>query len=223
MSKARIMAKNTQKFIIQQRGYYLGDKGYVGAWCRKAKVKPGRVYSNLNGALKDAQLLTKVNTQGYLFVVYPFIPKAEREKTILETIARMPKGDDGKPLWRTWGGHNCEACRGEGFILNSRGFFEYCSVCEGTGTIRLQEFHGVESHRLQRWQKVFVNGVQVVGPYFYGATIPDLEVWGWAEVVTIDSNGKYILEQQSDGSYYFTTHTVHGRVRWEHVLKGDEK
>jgi hypothetical protein len=210
------MAKNTQKFVVQQRSYYLGGKGYMGAICRRLNIAPGRVYRNLDGAIRDAQKLTNHNDHGWLFVVYPFMTREEREKAIQGTIARMPKGEDGKPLWRTWGGHNCEACRGEGFILNNRGFFEYCSVCEGTGTIKLQEFHGIDANRLQRWQKVFVNGVEVVGPYFYGATIPNLEVWGWAEVMTVTNKGEYILDKQEDGSYVFNTHTLHGRVRWEY-------
>jgi len=125
-----------QKYVVQQRGYYTGGKGYTGAWCRRARVAPGRVYGNLSGAIRDAALLTEVNDKGWTFVVYPFISTTDRQKTILETLARLPKDENGKPRFRTEGAWNCQHCGEEGFILNEKGYFEPCPECEGTGVLK---------------------------------------------------------------------------------------
>jgi hypothetical protein len=44
------MTKTREKFIIQQRGYYLGGKGYTGGWCRVVRIAPGRIYGSLSAA-----------------------------------------------------------------------------------------------------------------------------------------------------------------------------
>lgn len=129
------MKSLTGKFVIQQRGYYLGGKGYAGALCRRVRVAPGRLYGSLSAAIRDAGLLTNANDKGWLFVVYPFIDKETRIKQIQATVDRLPKDENGKPRFRTEGAWNCSACREEGFILNEKGYFEPCPVCGGTGVL----------------------------------------------------------------------------------------
>lgn len=129
------MAKTREKFIIQQRGYYLGGKGYAGAWCRRVRVAPRRIYGSLSAAIRDAKLLTNANDKGWQFVVYPLMTTEERRAQIQGTIDRLPKDETGKPRFRTEGAWNCQQCKEEGFILNARGFFEPCPVCGGTGVL----------------------------------------------------------------------------------------